>query len=248
MKIKGTTYTSPYRNIFSAINGLRKCLANGNNGILIKAYNEECEFPICMEEKKASKNFRNYTFNIGYLSTAKEINASYANDFEKYLSLNYKSCYGTPEAMKTYYKTGKVSKDNFKGIGRSHLVKVTDLVKYYESIGDFGYAEIFKKQYITGEEANNRHFYDFFKPIEVSEREPLKFNKKLWVIQLLDKTKPVKVPFAVKVLNVLAYPLKFVPQKSVLRMPEYTLYTFSIGAITNGFNVQFHIPKKFSFK
>lgn len=248
MKIIGTTYASPYRNMFVAINALRKCLAKGNTAILIKAYNENCEYPIVTKEKIINKDFRNYTFSAGYLSTAEKIKTSNANDFEKYLSLNYKSCYGTPEAIKTYYKTSVVSKDNLKGIGHNHLIKVIDLIKYYESIGDLSYAKMFKEQYITGEEANNSHFYDFFKPINVSQREPLKFNKKLWIIQLLDETKPVKVPFAVKVLNILIYPFKFVPQKSILRMPKYTLYTFRVGSVINGLNIQLHIPKKFLFK
>jgi hypothetical protein len=56
------------------------------------------------------------------------------------------------------------------------------------------------------------------------------------------------VPIAVHVLNVLAYPLKFIPERSVLRMPEYTLYDFRIGAVTHGFKIEFQIPKKFSFK
>jgi hypothetical protein len=74
------------------------------------------------------------------------------------------------------------------------------------------------------------------------------FKHKVWVVVLYYNYKKFRAPIAVHVLNVLAYPLKFVPERSVLRMPEYTLYTFRIGAVTHGFNVQFHIPKKFSFK
>jgi len=48
------------------------------------------------------------------------------------------------------------------------------------------------------------------------------------------------------VLNVLAYPLKFVPEKSVLRMPEYTNYTYRIADVINGLAIEL-VPKKFSF-
>jgi hypothetical protein len=74
------------------------------------------------------------------------------------------------------------------------------------------------------------------------------FKHKVWVVVLYYNYPKVKVPFMVHVLNVLAYPLKFVPERSVLRMPEYTNYSFRIGAVVHGFCVEFQIPKKFSFK
>ncbi len=52
----------------------------------------------------------------------------------------------------------------------------------------------------------------------------------------------------VHILNVLAYPLKFIPEMSVLKMDDYKNITFRLGGITNGFAVEFQIPKKFSFK
>ena len=75
-----------------------------------------------------------------------------------------------------------------------------------------------------------------------------KFKHKVWVVVLYYNHPIYKAPLAVKVLNVLAYPLKFVPEKSVLRMPEYTLYDFRIGSVVHGFKIEFQIPKKFSFK
>jgi len=91
-------------------------------------------------------------------------------------------------------------------------------------------------------------------PIKVNPKAPYQeqivkeFKHKVWVVVLYYNHKKYKAPLMVHLLNILAYPLKFVPQKSVLRMNEYTQYTFRVGAVTNGFNVQFHIPKKFSFK
>jgi len=43
-------------------------------------------------------------------------------------------------------------------------------------------------------------------------------------------------------------PLRYIPAKSVLRMPEYTDYTIRIGGITHGYSVQFQIPKKFGWE
>jgi hypothetical protein len=91
-------------------------------------------------------------------------------------------------------------------------------------------------------------------PIRVNPKAPWKeqitkkFKHKVWVVVLYYNHPKYKAPIAVHVLNFLAYPLKFIPQRSVLRMPECTLYGFRVGAVTHGFSVEFHIPKKFSFK
>jgi len=75
-----------------------------------------------------------------------------------------------------------------------------------------------------------------------------KFKKKVWVVVTYYNHKTYKIPFFVHVLNVLAWPLKFVPERSVLRMPEYTNYTYRIGDVVNGYAIEFQVPKKFSFK
>jgi hypothetical protein len=68
------------------------------------------------------------------------------------------------------------------------------------------------------------------------------------VIELLGKDKPkAKIPFMVKVLNVVLHPLKYLPRRSVLKMDKYKVVTFRVGNVTNGFAIEFHIPKKFSF-
>jgi hypothetical protein len=90
-------------------------------------------------------------------------------------------------------------------------------------------------------------------PIRVNPEAPWKeqvskvFKHKVWVVVLYYNYPKVKVPFMVHVLNVLAYPLKFVPERSVLRMPDYTLYSFRVGAVVHGYEIEFQIPKKFSF-
>ena len=225
---------------------LRKALAAGQKAKLVRARNEECSHPV--KVKLNDTDFRNFEFSIGYLSTRDEIlNDSSKSDFEKYLSLNYKNCYGTEEAMQRYYKTGLLSKDNFKGIGRSHLVKVEDMIHFLLASDDKERAEMFASQYF-GEEGNNRHFYDFYRYKHGSQWAIKKFKRKLWVVVLLgkDDTAP-RIPGFVKLLNILLYPLKYIPRRSVLRMPEYTNVTFRIGDVVHGFAVEFQIPKKFSF-
>jgi len=226
---------------------LRSALAAGQNAKLVKMRNEDCEYPI--KVKNEDTDFRNYEFSSGHQATRDEILAEkYRSDFEKYLALNYKTCYGTKEAVEEYYKTGLLSADNFKGMGWSHLVKLEDMVKFLLATGDEETAEMFSKQYLTGEEANQRHFYDFYSYKHGSQYAVKTFKRKLWVVATVDKKEKVKIPVMVHVLNVLLYPTKFIPRKSVLRMPEYTNYTFRVGGVTNGYSVEFQIPKKFSFK
>ena len=73
------------------------------------------------------------------------------------------------------------------------------------------------------------------------------FKKKVWVVVLYYNHKKYRVPVFVHVLNVLAYPLKFVPKRSVLKMDEYRCVTYRIGDVINGISVEFHLPKKFAF-
>jgi hypothetical protein len=253
-----THWTSPKKNFLAGMNDLRHCLASGYNARLIRARNEDCAHPLTVKNRYS--DFRCYEFAYGTLSTKNEILASTTmDDFEKELSLNYKACFGTEEAMNRYYETGVLSNDNFKGMGRSHLVKVSDMVEFFEknnfeSGGDMERAKMFKEQYITGEQANNRHFWDFFRLKNgYNHWNVIHFKHKLWVVEMLDKNEPkAKLPVTARIvigiINVLTYPLKFIPRKSVLKMDEYTDYTFRIGSVRKGFSVQFQIPKKFSFK
>lgn len=246
-----TNWSSPKTNILAAMLDLRSALASGYNAKLIKARNEECQHPIRV--KKEDKDFRNFEFSIGYGSSVNKIKADTTmSEFEKYLALNYINCYGTEEAVKRYYETGELSEDNFKGIGRSHLVKASDRIEFieknlYESGGDVQIAEMVKRQYLAPEHLHDEcHLFSFFRYKHGSEWSTKKFKRKLWVVTFTND-KPY-VPFFIKVLNVILYPLKFIPKKSVLKMNNYKRVTYRIGDVTNGFSIEFHIPKKFSFK
>lgn len=248
-----TNWSEPKTNFFAAVNSLRKALAAGLNARLIKIRNEDCEFPIRI--KNEDEDFRNYKFNVGYLSCITTIvENTCRSDFQKYLSLNYKSCYGTPEAVKRYYEKGLLNTDNFKGIGTSHLVKVTDMIRFYVSIKNQDLADVYINQYLTPDNPDAQHFFDFF---ELKKEKSLwntkTFKHKLWVIELIepnDNVKDIKIsiPISVKILNLLLYPFKYIPKRSVLRMDKYTLIKYRFGDIINGYHIEFQIPKKFSFK
>jgi len=248
--IEFTDWSQPKRNFFQALNDLRKVLNQGLNAKLIKKYNEDCLHPIRI--KNEINDFRCYESYIGYACTREKIMADNTlSETQKYLALNYINCFGTEEAMKHYYETGELSEDNFKGMGRSHLVKATDRIKFiednlYESGGDMHIANLLKRQYVNPNYTGS-HLFSFFKLKNSKDEYSIKkFRRKLWVVVLLSDKK-IKVPVLIKIMNVLAYPLKYIPRKRVLDMDEYKKISFTIGSIINGFTIEFQIPKKFSF-
>jgi len=247
-----TSWTSPKTNLIAGIICLKAALASGRKARLIRLFNENCMFPI--QTENSTKDFRNYEFAIGYASSAEEIlTKSNYSDFEKYLSLNYVSVFGTPEAIKTYYETGKVSADNFQSMGRNHLVLVDDYINYLISIHDITRADIYRRQYRNENNKSQVFFYDFYQPLHGNNRYEAKhFKKKLYVVEMLDKDsidkQPMKISIIMRMITIFSYPLKYIPTKDIMRMDEYTLYTFRIGSVFNGFAVEFHIPKKFSFR
>ena len=248
MKTTNTNWSSPKTNIFAGTLTLISALQSGHNARLIRMKNEDCAFPIRV--KRHDTDFRNYEFSSGHPSTREEIlNEKHRTDFQKELTLNYKTCYGTDAAVKRYYEKGLLSSDNFKGMGRSHLVKVSDMVRFLTVTGDQERAEMFKRQYLTGEEANQKHFYDFYSYKHGSLHIPKTFKRKVWVVELLSSgDEKANVPVLAKIMNVLTYPLRFIPKRSVLKMDNYKLVSYSIGGVKNGYEIEFHIPKKFSFK
>jgi len=243
-----TNWSIPKTNFFAGMLDLRKALAAGMRAKLIKARNEDCDNPIRI--KKNDTDFRNYEFSNGTLQTRAGIAADLQkDDFSKYLTLNYKTCYGTPEAVQRYYSKGKLSPDNFKGVGTSHLVKVEDMVRYLEISGDRERASMFRQQYLTTETAEKNCFYDNYRYKHGSPWATREFKRKLWVVELLKPDIPkTRIPVLIHVLNVILYPLKYIPKRSVLRMTEYKCITFRIGDVVNGISVEFHVPKRFGFK
>ena len=220
----------------------------GQHAVLIRARNEDCSHPIRV--KQHDLDFRNYKFNIGYCSSVNKIKADpNLSDFEKHLSLNYISMFGSEEAMLHYYSTGELSEGNFKNVGRSHLVNVDDYIKWLEDHKEYQRAQMYSRQYRSPEHVHDTtYLFDFYRPEHRTEFSVKTFKNKLWVVELLDKDTEVKVPLMVKILNVILYPLKYIPKKSVLRMPEYKVVTFRVGDVIHGFSIDFQVPKKFSFK
>ncbi len=248
--MKTTNWSQPHTNVFKAIKSLQRALAAGQNARLVRMRNEDCEHPIMAE--KADKDFRNYKFTSGTLQTRQGIQEDqHKTDFQKYLALNYRTCYGTQEALDRYYKKGLLSPDNFKGVGVSHLVHVKDLIRFHQVIGDRDYAEMFRLQYYDERTANEKHFFDNYVSLEGSEYAPKKFRRKLWTVVLYHGHDVKKYMPAMrgwmKFTMWIQKPLKYIPQKSVLRMADYRCVTYRVGDVTNGFSIEFHIPKKFGF-
>lgn len=249
-----TNWTSPKTNYLAGINSLRSALASGYNARLIRAYNEDCSYPI--KEYVIHTDFREYEFSYGTTNTFNNIlNDSNMSDFEKHLALNYYNFYGSKDSVKKYYETGELSNKNFIGIGVSHLVRISDLINFFDlkenkTKKDIQWINIYREQYLNPETRDKSYIFNSYKlQKEYSKRKNKKFKHKLWVIELLSKDETIcKAPFMVKVMNVLLYPIKYIPVKSTLRMSEYTIYTFRIGDVINGFTIEFQIPKKFNFK
>jgi hypothetical protein len=247
-----TNWSTPKKNIIAGINDLRRALAAGQQARLIRARNEDCAYPI--KQKNSITDFRAYEFSVGLLKTRKLIASDdRMPEFQKYLALNYKTCYGTEEAVNRYYETGKLSPDNFKGMGRSHLVKVEDMVRWLTIIGNTDLAQMYKQQYFDAQTGDETHFFDHYRLKREHDIYTIKrLKRKLWVVELLKDSEPkARIPWYHKlppvILRALVYPLKFVPRRSVLRMPEYKVVTYRVGDVINGFSVEFHVPKKFGF-
>ncbi|MFW6247129.1 MAG: hypothetical protein ACOC22_03105 [bacterium] len=249
---RNTNWSSPKTNIFAAVKDLMIALNSGRNATLIKEWNEDCNYPI--RKKNQYLDFRAYESIVSHPSTIKDIDESDMTDFEKYLSLNYTNCYGFQEAVDRYYETGELTMDNVRGVGKAHLVKVTDLLELLRNNNHDGSQtkriQGLMDTYIHG----MKGWFDFFKLKRGKSLYTVqKFKRKLWVVELRSKDdeKP-KQPFLIKMLLKLYKPFyylsNFIPVRSVVKMDEYTSYTFRIGDVINGFSVEFHIPKKFSFQ
>jgi len=252
-----TNWSSPQTNIFAGLLSLRSALAAGENAELIRMNNEDCAFPIQFKDDPKAVDFRGYKFSIGYQSTYNKILEGKESPWNPELTLNYTSVFGTEEAMNHYYKTGELTADNLKNMGRNHLVKVDDLIAYYlkqpaTDTWSHERAASLHAQYHDVATRDKAFFYDFFTKEHGNEWQVRKFKHKLWVVNLLKKDEPRESPAALRILNALIEPLvflmKWTPTKSVLRMKEYTNHTFRVGGVTNGFSVEIQIPKKFSFK
>lgn len=254
MKNERTTWTSPKTNMIAAANDLRGCLASGHKARLIRIFNEDCMHPILLDKNELSKDFKEYEFSIGTLRTKAEIIADTSmSEFEKTLSLEYHACFGNADAVDKYYQTGILSAGNFNGVGKSHLVKVSDMIEYLQRSTDPKDKERARLWYHYTDQTDERHFYDTFRLKCAQYRTPRQFKHKLWAVEMLDKdTKALKQPVLINVLmsliKIIIYPLKFVPSRRVLEMGNYKVITYRVGDVTNGYSIDIHKPKKFSFR
>lgn len=248
--INHNDWSSPTTNYFKALKCLVSALNSGYDAVLIKTRNENCQYPI--KSKNVDTDFRNYDNSGTYMRSRKEIlDDKSLTEFEKHLALNYKQCFGSPDAAKRYYETGELSEDNFRGVGLAHLVNVTDMIEFYEKSGKDvdtinSLKDIYKNH--TQNNLNKKHWYGNFKYKHGSQYSIKKMKRKVWVVRISNKTDNQTIPIQAKIFKFITKPLKYIPRKDILVMNEYKCITYRIGSIVNGISVEFHIPKKFSFK
>jgi hypothetical protein len=142
---------------------------------------------------------------------------------------------------------------NFKGMGKSHLVRVSDMVAHLQSTGDPKDIEYAKQWEHYSDQEDARHFYDTFRLKNRQERITKVFNNKLWVVEMLDKdspaaSQPKMINALLFLIKIIVYPLKFIPERSRVDMGDYIWTTYRIGSVTHGFTVEIHRGKKFSFR
>ena len=228
-----TNWSEATLNPFKAIGNLISCLRDGNNAWIERQENGKQDYPLLEENPDLSK--------IEYWKCSMQ---PYSDDWEttkqeilddpkllpmaKTLMTEYCTMFGSQQEYDAYLQTG-VAK--FGGIGKQFFVKYDDLIKQRKSEGT--------------EMDGSTRFYPMVSPIE-RYKQVSKTKRKVFVI--VNDNKEARLPRWVRAINVITYPLRFIPKRSVLRMDDYTNYTFSIGAVSNGYSVEFQIPKKFSFK
>ena len=177
-----THWSGPKTTLLAGLNSLRQALATGERAKLVRLANEDCSYPI--KVKDSITDFRCYEFSVGLLRTRQSIEQDdNMPEFEKQLTLNYKTCYGSREAMDAYYETGVLCSDNFRGVGRSHQVAVKDMVAFFQDT-DKPRAKMFKDQYFGAKTGEETHFFDHYRLKREHDVYTIKrFKRKLWVDQ-----------------------------------------------------------------
>ena len=229
---KKTNWTSATHNPFKAFKGLVSCLQSGYNAWIELQENGKQDNPL-LETNPNINNLSTWKSSGSYFvqDWAKEkerIENDTIHPFAKKLMLEYTTVFGSEEEYENYLKTGEVK---FLGMGKKYFIRYDDLIKTREKEG-IKLSD--KSRYVLS-----------VLPIE-HYKQVKKTNRKVFVVCFNSEKR--NLPMWLKVYNVLLYPFKFIPKRSVLRMKEYTCYTFRIGGVSNGFSIDIRIPKKFSFK
>jgi hypothetical protein len=229
-----TNWSEATLNPFKAFSNLVSCLRSGNNAWIEKQENGKQSYPLVEDNPDLSK-MKYWKCDSQLFARDWENNQQEILDDDKLLPMaktlmtEYTVLYGSQEEYDAYLQTG-VAK--FNGIGKQFFVKYDDLLKIRKEEGI--------------EMDSSTRFYPMVSPIERYKRV-LKTKRKVYVI-VMDYEDKKPLPIWLKIINVVTYPFRFIPKQSVLRMDDYTNYTFRIGDVCNGYSVEFQIPKKFSFK
>lgn len=227
-----TNWTEATRNPFKAISSLISCLQAGRNAWLELQENGNQEYPL--REKLIKESTDPCAWDCACQPFAQDweerkeviLTSDSYSPMQKKFMTEYTSVFGSQEQYDNYLKTGDA---DFRGIGRQYLIKYDDLARKR------------KEQGIAL--SPKTRFYPMVS-LKSRNKRPLIKGKVLVVCYNNDK---VKTPWWVSLINIVLYPFRFIPKRTVLRMPEYNVYTFRIGSVVNGFCIDIHLPKKFSF-
>lgn len=116
-----------------------ECISKYNYKAIIKYLpNDEHETPLkeVNDELKNHFNWRSIcTFNASKEEIQNRINNA-KSETEKDLIKNYTPIFGEEKAIKLYQEKGICTKNLFKGMGKSTIVKTEDMIKFYRDNGE----------------------------------------------------------------------------------------------------------------
>lgn len=229
-----TTYTTATQNPFKAFRSLISALQSGYDAVILRRENDaKLSFPIKItHDYKDIDSFvsTGSYFTNNWEKVKKQIEESDLHPIIKDLKLNYTTAFGSEEEYKNYLKTGKVY---FTGMGKCFFIKYKDLI---ETRKEENLALNEKTRFVLTIVPKTGKYYEI-----------KKLKRKVFVIGI-KSTENFNLPIWFKIYRVLVYPFRLIPSKSILNMPEYKKITYRIGGVVNGFTLDLHIPKKFSFK
>ena len=132
-----TSWTQATTDAHRALMGLLSCLDAGYNAWLEIRKNGDQDFPIMIPNPELEKP-ENWTMSYGIPRPKDNFaDEKFLNETEKDLTLNWTAVFGEKEAAENYYRTGKLSKDNIKGIGYCHAVRIQDANEFRKAIDGY---------------------------------------------------------------------------------------------------------------
>jgi len=216
-------------NIFKAIRDLIQAMKHCPDSYLAYIPNAEAGFPNKITNPLLDDPF-NWTMNYGVQNPPGE-DEIYINDTQKDLTLNWVASFGIKRSITRYRRYGILDKGLVKGMGTCFPLRKSDFLKLRTDL-----------------EPDFNLWTTHWKPLDGIEYwVPNPKVKRVYVVTNpgeLDSCRQ-KPSWAAILLTLTLRWTKYLPVKSVLRMPEYRNITFRWGDVTHGRSIEFHIPKVF---